>query len=229
MCFARIVTHYWSNAAFLDGDQLLRDAHRLAGIPGVLITGRLDISGPPDIAWQLSCMARFGARARRRRRARRRPSVDDASDPRRNQSLLRPDMSRAGMRVLFAAPGAYGHVHPMIPLAAAMQRAGHTVQWATSPRLCQRLDAVGFTAVPAGIETEQRFAELHRRYPHEATLPPDERRKLMFPKLFGEIAAAAMLPELLAIATDFAARRRGSRRGRVRVAESSARASTCRT
>ena len=54
MCFARIVTHYWSNAAFLDGDQLLRDAHRLAGIPGVLITGRLDISGPPDIAWHLS-------------------------------------------------------------------------------------------------------------------------------------------------------------------------------
>jgi len=53
MCFARIVTHYWSNAAFLDGDQLLREAHRLAGIPGVLIAGRLDISGPPDIAWQL--------------------------------------------------------------------------------------------------------------------------------------------------------------------------------
>lgn len=106
------------------------------------------------------------------------------------------------MRVLFAAPGAYGHVHPMIPLAAAMQRAGHTLQWATSPRLCERLAAVGFAAVPAGIETEQRFAEFRRRYPHEATLPPDERRKLMFPKLFGEIAAAAMLPELVAIVTD---------------------------
>jgi proline iminopeptidase len=54
MCFARIVTHYWSNEAFLDGDQLLRGVDRLAGIPGVLITGRLDISGPPDIAWCLS-------------------------------------------------------------------------------------------------------------------------------------------------------------------------------
>ncbi len=54
MCFARIVTHYWSNAAFLDDDQLVRDAHRLAGIPGVLINGRLDISGPPDTAWQLA-------------------------------------------------------------------------------------------------------------------------------------------------------------------------------
>ena len=25
-----------------------------AGIPGVLIAGRLDISGPPDIAWELA-------------------------------------------------------------------------------------------------------------------------------------------------------------------------------
>ena len=54
MCFARLVTHYWSNAAFLADGVVLRDAHRLAGIPGVLITGRLDISGPPDVAWQLA-------------------------------------------------------------------------------------------------------------------------------------------------------------------------------
>ena len=53
MCFARIVTHYWSHAAFLEEGQLLRDAHRLQGIPGVLIHGRLDISGPPDVGWQL--------------------------------------------------------------------------------------------------------------------------------------------------------------------------------
>jgi proline iminopeptidase len=54
MVFARLVTHYWSNAAFLEDGQLLRDAGRLAGIPGVLVAGRLDISGPPDIAWELA-------------------------------------------------------------------------------------------------------------------------------------------------------------------------------
>lgn len=54
MCFARLVTHYWSNAAFLDDGKLLREAGRLRGIRGVLINGRLDISGPPDIAWQLA-------------------------------------------------------------------------------------------------------------------------------------------------------------------------------
>jgi proline iminopeptidase len=53
MCFARLVTHYWSNAAFLEDGQLVRDASKLSGIPGVLINGRLDVSSPPDVAWQL--------------------------------------------------------------------------------------------------------------------------------------------------------------------------------
>ncbi|MFE9427575.1 prolyl aminopeptidase [Kitasatospora sp. NPDC006697] len=52
--FARLVTHYWANAAFLPDGALLREADRLAGIPGVLVHGRLDVSGPPDIAWQLA-------------------------------------------------------------------------------------------------------------------------------------------------------------------------------
>ena len=51
--FARVVTHYFSHAAFLEEGALLRDAGRLAGIPGVLVTGRLDISGPADTAWHL--------------------------------------------------------------------------------------------------------------------------------------------------------------------------------
>jgi proline iminopeptidase len=54
MTFARIVTHYFHHRAWLADGQLLHDAHRLAGIPGVLIHGRLDLGGPPDVAWQLA-------------------------------------------------------------------------------------------------------------------------------------------------------------------------------
>lgn len=54
MAFARLVTHYWRHAAWLADGALLRDARKLAGIPAVLIHGRLDISGPPDIAWKLA-------------------------------------------------------------------------------------------------------------------------------------------------------------------------------
>ena len=48
MRFARLVTHYWSHAAWLGDDELVRGCFRLAGIPGVLIHGRADLSSPPD-------------------------------------------------------------------------------------------------------------------------------------------------------------------------------------
>jgi proline iminopeptidase len=54
LLFARMVTHYWRNAAFLEKNQLLRDAATLDGIPGVLIHGRFDVSGPLETAWHLS-------------------------------------------------------------------------------------------------------------------------------------------------------------------------------
>lgn len=54
MVFARLVTHYWANAAFLSEDALLDGAAKLAGIPGVLVHGRCDVSGPPEFAWRLS-------------------------------------------------------------------------------------------------------------------------------------------------------------------------------
>lgn len=52
--FARIVTHYFHHKAWLDQDQILRDADRLAGIPAVLIHGRADLGGPLDVPWHLA-------------------------------------------------------------------------------------------------------------------------------------------------------------------------------
>ena len=52
--FARLVSWYWANDCFLLGeDRILSRAHSLEGIPGVLIHGRRDISGPTDTAWRL--------------------------------------------------------------------------------------------------------------------------------------------------------------------------------
>lgn len=52
--FARLVTYFWRHAAFLDEDQLIRNAAKLNGIPGRIIHGRYDVSGPLVTAWQLS-------------------------------------------------------------------------------------------------------------------------------------------------------------------------------
>lgn len=50
----RIAAHYFSHGAWLPEGALIRDAGRLAGIPGVLIQGRNDLGCPPDTAWDLS-------------------------------------------------------------------------------------------------------------------------------------------------------------------------------
>jgi proline iminopeptidase len=54
LAFVRICSHYFAHGAWLEDGVLLREAHRLAGIPGVLIHGRLDMGGPLDTAWELS-------------------------------------------------------------------------------------------------------------------------------------------------------------------------------
>lgn len=54
IALARICSHYFSHGAWLEEGALLRDAHRLAGIPGVLVHGRLDLAGPLGTAWELA-------------------------------------------------------------------------------------------------------------------------------------------------------------------------------
>jgi len=51
--FATLVLHYWSHGAFLGDTQLLDTMRRIAHIPGVLIRGRMDISSPMRVPWEL--------------------------------------------------------------------------------------------------------------------------------------------------------------------------------
>ena len=54
LAFARIENHYFVNRGFFEvDDQLLRDAPRIAGIPGVIVHGRYDVVCPAQNAWDL--------------------------------------------------------------------------------------------------------------------------------------------------------------------------------
>ena len=53
LAFARIENHYFVHEGWMDQGQLLRDAHKLAGIPGVIIQGRYDVCTPAHTAWAL--------------------------------------------------------------------------------------------------------------------------------------------------------------------------------
>jgi pimeloyl-ACP methyl ester carboxylesterase len=54
LAFARLVTHYVRHDDFLEDGILLRDAHLLVDIPGVLVNGRFDLQAPVANAWELA-------------------------------------------------------------------------------------------------------------------------------------------------------------------------------
>jgi proline iminopeptidase len=53
LAFSRIENHYFVNHGFLADQQLLQDAGKLRGIPGVIVQGRYDMATPAKTAWEL--------------------------------------------------------------------------------------------------------------------------------------------------------------------------------
>jgi proline iminopeptidase len=53
MSLSRIECHYFINNSFLEPDQILKNAPKLADIPGIIVHGRYDIICPMENAWQL--------------------------------------------------------------------------------------------------------------------------------------------------------------------------------
>ena len=53
IAFARIENHYFVHGGWLEEGQLLRDAGKLRGIPGLIVHGRYDMPCPARYAWAL--------------------------------------------------------------------------------------------------------------------------------------------------------------------------------
>ena len=53
LAFARLENHYFVHQCWLQEGQLLRDAHRLRGIPGAIVHGRYDMPCPARYAYAL--------------------------------------------------------------------------------------------------------------------------------------------------------------------------------
>ena len=54
LAFVRICSHYFAHDGFLEDGVLIREAGKLAGIPGVLIHGRNDLGGGACTPWELA-------------------------------------------------------------------------------------------------------------------------------------------------------------------------------
>jgi proline iminopeptidase len=53
VAFARIENHFFTNRGWFEPGQLIRDADKLSGVPGVIVQGRYDMCTPVFTAWDL--------------------------------------------------------------------------------------------------------------------------------------------------------------------------------
>jgi len=103
------------------------------------------------------------------------------------------------MRVLFTCVGAYGHFHPLVPLAQALADAGHEVAFATNQAFGVRVQHAGFEAIPAGVNEDVALAEFNKRFPERADAEGEAQGGGRFVRMFTDIITPAMLIDLAAI------------------------------
>ena len=99
------------------------------------------------------------------------------------------------MRILFTTHGAYGHFHPIAPLALAAHGRSHDVLVATGPGLVDWVARCGLRAVPAGPTVQAVDAAL-------AQLPVDDARPAMFHR-FSTVAVPPTLADLKRVTHDW--------------------------
>ncbi|PZS03796.1 MAG: glycosyltransferase [Candidatus Chloroheliales bacterium] len=102
-------------------------------------------------------------------------------------------------RFLFSTSAGYGHFHPLVPLARALQEAGHEVAFAVRPLLQSRVEAAGFTCFTVGGERDkdpeyQQFKALQQTMPVSL-----ETELFTYPRLFCGIAPRLRTPSMVEI------------------------------
>jgi UDP:flavonoid glycosyltransferase YjiC (YdhE family) len=102
------------------------------------------------------------------------------------------------MRLLFTTIPASGHFHPLVPLARAVQEAGHEVAFAAPASYCPAVEAVGFRCFPAGFDG--RGVPLDDLFPQERTLTGQELALHNVRVIRIGTEARRMAPDLLALA-----------------------------
>jgi UDP:flavonoid glycosyltransferase YjiC (YdhE family) len=102
--------------------------------------------------------------------------------------LFDASASLPDVRVLFCCRPAYGHVYPLLPLAAACRDAGHEVLFGTGEGFVKPLRRRGFRAERVGISIDEADRRALEAQPELNDLPREERWR------FGLVVFAGVLP-----------------------------------
>ena len=105
------------------------------------------------------------------------------------------------MKILFTSQPGVGHIAPLIPMAKAFLRAGHSVAVASGASYREFVESEGVTFIPAGLDfDEARPAET---LPDILSVPHEHRARWLLDSIFMDRAPKAMLPTLLSIVGKF--------------------------
>jgi len=100
------------------------------------------------------------------------------------------------MRVLFTTQPSIGHLRPLVTFARALERAGHSVEFACSAGFFPEVRASGYTCHAAGYD--YRLVDAARTFPDMPPPGPGRAQKMI--ALWRGMAATAMARDLLALA-----------------------------
>jgi UDP:flavonoid glycosyltransferase YjiC (YdhE family) len=107
-------------------------------------------------------------------------------------------------RFLFSVGGGYGHFHPLVPLARALNEKGHEVAFASGPSLQQLIEAAGFTFLQVGGPNRADDPEYQQfRTQQQAMTLGLESELFSYPRLFCGIGARLRIPSLVEIAREW--------------------------
>jgi UDP:flavonoid glycosyltransferase YjiC (YdhE family) len=108
---------------------------------------------------------------------------------------------RIAMRILFTTLQRHGHFQPLVPIALAAVAAGHEVAVACAASFSPYVERAGFHAFSAGFDNRAR--SMPEMFPGFLTIPEHAIASWLIPNVIVAIYAAAMTPDLLAIARDW--------------------------
>ena len=96
-------------------------------------------------------------------------------------------------RILFTSFPAYGHLHPLVPLALAAQAGGHEVRVASGPNLASWIARCGLTAEVVGVSEDELAQQADRDF-----VGP-----MRTDRMFVDVWVGAAMPGLLRLVDDW--------------------------
>jgi UDP:flavonoid glycosyltransferase YjiC (YdhE family) len=106
------------------------------------------------------------------------------------------------VKALFTVQPAIGHLHPLVPVAQALQDAGHDVAFCSSPSFRAEVEAFGFDYFEAGLDWLTSDRSTWTPFP-PMPAPPDPAFPEFVVTVFADITTRAMVPDVLAIAQEW--------------------------